>query len=374
MRFSAKTVNGVYMKLNKRILVLLGGAAFAFCLAGCKIPFALNSNESETSSISYIAFNQSASTTGEIISLIQTALDNNEDSLEIFVTDESLINAEDWLSSLSGLEQLSCEYRRVKNGYNLVITFTRWDNYKIVNAYRSNNTSELNERQLALYNKYLNILDNVTSKSNSDYENELAIHDYLVNNIEYVDDGNDNSFNAYSALIEGKAVCSGYTEAFKTLLDMLGINNYTISGVAGNQSHIWNVVELDNEWYQVDVTWDDPVNSSTNYVQHNYFNITSKDMALDHTWDKQKSNHPDATGTKYSYANASKLKKITSQTDLTNYLVSKIRSEADIVEFTSTADLNIKDAIQKAGVYLTYSYKDVERSDYTLYVIVFNYD
>ena len=114
MRFSAKTVNGVYMKLNKRILVLLGGAAFAFCLAGCKIPFALNSNESEASSISYIAFNQSASTTGEIISLIQTALDNNEDSLEIFVTDESLINAEDWLSSLSGLEQLILRMQLIK--------------------------------------------------------------------------------------------------------------------------------------------------------------------------------------------------------------------------------------------------------------------
>lgn len=361
------------MKLNKRILAIISGASLAFCLTACKLPSLSNTNETETSSISYIAFENSASTTGEIIAYIQSALDNNEESCEIFVSDESLINAEDWLSSLSGLEQLSCEYRRVKNGYNLVVTFTRWDNYAIVNAYKNSDTSELNERQLALYNKYLEILGEVTSSSNSDYENELAIHDYLVENITYVDHG-DNSFNAYQALINGEAVCSGYTECFKTLLDMLGINNYTISGVAGDQAHIWNVVELDGEWYQVDVTWDDPVNSNSDYIQHYYFNITAEDMAIDHTWDTDTYPKNTVTGTKYSYANAENLKKITAQTDLNNYIVSNIRKRATSIEFTTTDTFDLAAAVKRAGVQLSYSYKDVERSDYVFYVVNFNYE
>jgi len=125
LRVLRKKLIGVYMKLNKRILAIVSGAMLAFCATGCKLPSFTNANGTESSSISYLAFNNSASTTGEIIAYIQKALDNNEESCEIFVTDESLINAEDWLSSLSGLEQLSCEYRRVKNGYNLVVTFTR---------------------------------------------------------------------------------------------------------------------------------------------------------------------------------------------------------------------------------------------------------
>ena len=363
------------MKLNKRILALISGVAIIFSATGCNLPFinSSNSSESETSSISYVAFDKSASTTGEIIAYIQEALDNNEDTCEIFVTDESLIDAEDWLSNLTGLEQLSCEYRRVKNGYNLVITFTKWDNYAIIHAYKTGDTSELNERQLSLYNKYIEILGSVTSTLNTDYENELAIHDYLVENIEYVDNG-DNSFNAYSALINGQAVCSGYTECFKTLLDMLGINNYTISGIAGGQSHIWNVVELDGEWYQVDVTWDDPVNSSSDYIQHYYFNITAEDMAIDHTWDTDKYTENIASGTKYSYANASHLRNFTSQIELSNYLVNKIRSHVTYVEFTTTSDLDVKEAVQHAGVQLTYSYKDVERSSYTIYCVTFNYE
>lgn len=361
------------MKLNKRILAIISGASLAFCITACKLPFVSNTNETETSSISYIAFENSASTTGEIIAYIQSALDNNEESCEIFVSDESLINAENWLSYLTGLEQLSCEYRRVKNGYNLVVTFTRWDNYAIVNAYKNSDTSELNDRQLTLYNKYIEILDEVTSSSNSDYENELAIHDYLVENINYVDHG-DNSFNAYQALIKGEAVCSGYTECFKTLLDMLGINNYTISGVAGEQSHIWNVVELDGEWYQVDVTWDDPVNSTTDYIQHFYFNITAEDMAIDHSWDESNYNQNVATGTKYSYANAEGIKNVTTQTELNNLLVSKIRNHTTILEFTANDELDLASAVKKAGIQLSYSYKDVERSDYTFYVVTFNYE
>ena len=46
-------------------------------------------------------------------------------------------------------------------------------------------------------------------------------------------------------MINGEAVCSGYTESFKTFMDMLGIENYTISGKAGNEQHIWNAVLLD---------------------------------------------------------------------------------------------------------------------------------
>lgn len=47
-------------------------------------------------------------------------------------------------------------------------------------------------------------------------------------------------------------------------MDMLGIENGTVSGEAGDEQHIWNTVKLDDQWYHVDVTWDDPIGSSLN--------------------------------------------------------------------------------------------------------------
>ncbi len=64
-------------------------------------------------------------------------------------------------------------------------------------------------------------------------------------------------------------VCEGYARAFKVLCDKLGIPCVLVDGQAKSSSsatagaHMWNYVEMeDNNWYGVDVTWNDPVLSS----------------------------------------------------------------------------------------------------------------
>ena len=135
---------------------------------------------------------------------------------------------------------------------------------------------------------------------------------------------------------------------------------------------MWNIIFLGGSPYFLDVTWDDPVNSTTDYIQHFYFNITAEDMALDHTWDTDTYPKNTVTGSKYSYANEENLKKITTQSDLNNYIVSNIRKRATSIEFTTTDIFDLAAAVKRAGVQLSYSYKDVERSDYVFYVVNFN--
>ena len=225
------------MKFRKYLASLLAGAILITSLYGCSMPFTSDNTSDNSSEISYIPFDNKAATTEDIIQFIIQSMENNNNECDIFVADDKLIDANEWLTQISGIEQIKCEYRRVKDGYNMVITYDCWDNYAIMKAYNSDNTSQLNDRQLELYNKYIEILSEVTSPQKSDYENELAIHDYLVSHITYIDNGG-STFNAYDALINGEAVCSGYTESFKTFMDMLGIENYTLSGTAGNQQHM----------------------------------------------------------------------------------------------------------------------------------------
>ena len=73
--------------------------------------------------------------------------------------------------------------------------------------------------------------------------------------------------------------CEGYEKSFKYILDSLNIENILVSGTATNssgeiESHMWNYIKLNNNWYGVDVTWDDPIiigGFSKNNLRHDYF-------------------------------------------------------------------------------------------------------
>lgn len=118
----------------------------------------------------------------------------------------------------------------------------------------------------------------MTVREYSTYDKIKYVHDLLVNSIEY-DSNAKNIYNIYGALLEHKVVCEGYAKAFKYLMDELNIECILISGVATNdtgdsESHMWNYVKLNNSWYGVDVTWDDPIilgSAYKNNLRHDYF-------------------------------------------------------------------------------------------------------
>lgn len=127
-----------------------------------------------------------------------------------------------------------------------------------------------------------NIADNMT-----DYEKELAIHDYLVESVTY---GNKETYNedehsVYGALINHTAVCEGYAKAFKLISDCCGIVCIYVEGDEAC-NHAWDMVCIDDEWYHIDVTWDDPVGEDDDYISHAYFNVNDDFISQEeHTWD-----------------------------------------------------------------------------------------
>lgn len=120
--------------------------------------------------------------------------------------------------------------------------------------------------------------------SMSEYEKEKAVHDYLAANCTYkngVDGASDGwqYFSAYGAIVEGEAVCEGYSKAFEVLLSMVGIESHVIRGVGNDIKHMWNVVKLNNRWYHVDVTWNDTDNKGF----YEYFNVSSEYILKNHS-------------------------------------------------------------------------------------------
>ena len=59
-------------------------------------------------------------------------------------------------------------------------------------------------------------------------------------------------------------MCEGYAKAFQYLMNEIGIDNVIVIGTATNsngqtENHAWNYVKLNEKWYAVDTTWDDPI-------------------------------------------------------------------------------------------------------------------
>ena len=117
----------------------------------------------------------------------------------------------------------------------------------------------------------------ITDKMN-DKEKIKKIHNYIINNTKYDQDRSDNkitnysSDNAYGVLTENYGVCGGYTDTMMLFLERFDIKSIRIS----SENHIWNYVYLDDEWFHLDLTWDDPIsNDNKDILDDTYFLINS---------------------------------------------------------------------------------------------------
>lgn len=112
----------------------------------------------------------------------------------------------------------------------------------------------------------------------TELEKAVALHDYIVLNCEYdLERLNNNtipqvSYSAYGVLADRIAVCQGYALAYKYLLNQVGIECFMVTSDAMN--HAWNLIKLDGEYYQVDITWDDPVADRFGLAGHNYMFVS----------------------------------------------------------------------------------------------------
>lgn len=123
----------------------------------------------------------------------------------------------------------------------------------------------------------------------TDYEMEKYINTYLIDNCSYVD-GAGNCHNAYGALVNGRAVCDGYSRAFQLLCNRMDIECVTVEGDAAefnetvadesDVGHMWNCVRLGDDWYHVDVTWND---GEARIQQYLYFNLSTEEVKKSHT-------------------------------------------------------------------------------------------
>lgn len=119
-------------------------------------------------------------------------------------------------------------------------------------------------------------------------EKILIVHDYIARTYDYELHTEGSPYAVYTFMKEKRGVCMAYALLFEKMMEHLDIPCYYVIGKAdgeGNSGHAWNMVQLDGQWYHLDVTWDDIGSKSTAWqIRYRYFLLTDEQMKKDHQW------------------------------------------------------------------------------------------
>lgn len=152
-----------------------------------------------------------------------------------------------------------------KNGYDI--------DYNVSSNKRDSEQKKLNDLVTQIVSE--------AKKLGSRFEEELYFHDWLCENVDYGKDGTENIYTAYGALVNGTAVCEGYSRAMQLLCDSAGITCTVVYGHSNGIGHMWNIINSGDGWYNLDVTWDDDAEHGV--IRHAYFNVSDSVIKDDHT-------------------------------------------------------------------------------------------
>ena len=66
-----------------------------------------------------------------------------------------------------------------------------------------------------------------------------------------------SAYAPYGVLCYGKGVCQSYAQAYHLICDMLELPCISVKGKLDGGNHIWNRVQINGKWYNMDVSEND---------------------------------------------------------------------------------------------------------------------
>ena len=150
---------------------------------------------------------------------------------------------------------------------------------------------EKEERQVQIDSAVQACLSGIDANA-SQYEKAKYVYEYVIYGTEYKLDAADNQ-NICSVFLNGESVCQGYAKTVQYLLNELGMEATLVVGSVHNtESHAWNLIRVDGEYYYLDATWGDAsyqvqgsgaAVSALPSISYDYLCVPYREMALTHT-------------------------------------------------------------------------------------------
>lgn len=113
--------------------------------------------------------------------------------------------------------------------------------------------AEQKQRQQQIETEAERMLKNLPENA-SDYEKVAYVYRTLIQETSYSADAENNQ-NIVSTFLSHETVCQGYAYGAQYLLAKIGIPCITVSGTSEGENHSWNLIQMDGDYYYMDVTW-----------------------------------------------------------------------------------------------------------------------
>lgn len=203
-----------------------------------------------------------------LFNIIYTVVDSGNDTFTFYCDDK-------YITCQKDIQSISNETNYLTTLNNFVHPYNSYNKLYI----STNNLGKItitidklyNNEQINYVNENLKIIEEkIITSDMTTIDKIKAFHDYIINTTVYDEERADkiknniysnNEYQSHKAngvLLNHIALCSGYTDIMAIFLNRLGIKNYKIA----NNDHIWNALYINDKWYHLDLTWDDPVIST----------------------------------------------------------------------------------------------------------------
>lgn len=213
------------------------------------------------------------------------------------------------------LDIIAWEYDYTTRAVNVTYSGQNQDKHELIKQAKIILNGKFEEREVTSKNgkktttEIVEVEKGIISKDMSVEDKQLAIYNYLVDNISYgvgeepketeetkptdaetteIKEGNEtqsdvtteetpeqpiNLVTAYDVLLNNTGTPESVAKAFKLLSDLAGIESIVLTGLVESKPHTWNKVKYDNQWLNVDVT----KNVVTTGVPFMVYNMSDED-------------------------------------------------------------------------------------------------
>lgn len=114
--------------------------------------------------------------------------------------------------------------------------------------------AEMTEKEAAEIKTFLETT--IIKDEKDDYQKAKKIFEWIAKNIRYADLQDQNvSLKPYDVFKNKVAVCGGYSNLYKTMLNLADIPAVLVTGDTPAGAHAWNIVYADGKWFFSDSTW-----------------------------------------------------------------------------------------------------------------------
>ena len=135
----------------------------------------------------------------------------------------------------------------------------------------------------------------------TDYEKIKGVYDYICTYVHYDLDHDDeiesqvhNNYvhSTHSAVIANLTVCQGFSSMLYRMLLEVGVDCRYITGYSNSEKHAWNIVRIDDLYYNVDATFDRGLTVYYRYFLCTEYNFINHNRDSQYTTSEFNSSYP----------------------------------------------------------------------------------